>query len=284
MSRNSKLSRERSNRLVLFADLRDSTDILINFEHKVYGGIQDPDDQEYTYGQFIREVHETTYKELYLAHESTHAEVYGDGVMGVFPEDNTKYILENLYRLTNRMRAYNSAAQVGLSRPRIDMGFGVTLGEAGFVYYPFDDRDHPVGQCIHEAARIESLSNLYDARILISHKFFAFAEGFIRDDPRFSHRFLDRVVLKGFREPVTLFELLMDNDPRFAVKTAAIQAYGEAYAKYCERNWQGAREIFLRIFREYGLGIGGVMADRCTALAGNPPNLNWKGIWSLKDK
>lgn len=271
MSSSHNLPKEKSNRIVLFADLRDSTDILLNFEHGSYRKIGEGPESDFSYEQFILDVHETTYKELYLGHENTYAEVYGDGVMGIFPEDNTKYILENIYRLTNRMRIYNDSAGVGISRPKIDMGVGITLGEVAFVHYPFDDRDHPVGQCIHEAARIEVVSKHYDARILISHRLFNFAQDFVSSDPRFSYRFIDRVVLKGFQEPVTLFELLMDNDPRFEIKTKSIPAYDQAYSKYCDRNWKEAKEIFLKIFRSYGLGIGAVMAKRCDTLAKNPP-------------
>ena len=284
MSTHDNLPNDKTRRIALFADLRDSTDILVNFEQRVYPQPGNPPDDAVSYERFIYDVHESLYKELYLGHEGTYAEVYGDGIMGVFPEDNAKYILENLYGLTTTMRSYNDAIRTGMPRPMIDMGFGISVGEVAFVHYPFDGRDHPVGQCIHEAARIESITKLYDARILISHRFFGFAEAFLDADPRFAYRFIDRVILKGFREPVTLFELLLDNDPRYKRKKAASPAYTEAYGKYCEKDWSGAKEIFLAVFREYGLGCGAVMAKRCDILANSPPNHNWNGIWSMKDK
>lgn len=284
MSANSHLPGDKSNRIVLFADLRDSTDILVNFDQRLYPKAEEQSESDFTYERFIQDVHKTAYKELYLGHEFTYAEVYGDGVMGVFPEDNAKYILENIYRLTNKMRIYNDSMRVGVPRPSIDMGFGITLGEVSFVYYPFDGRDHPVGQCIHEAARIESVSKFYDARILISHRFFNFAEGFIGSDPRFSYRFIDRVVLKGFREPVTLFELLLDNDPRFKLKTESNHTYCEAYAKYSQKDWRAAKEMFTSVFRQHRLGAGAVMAERCDILAMDPPRRDWNGIWRFKDK
>jgi class 3 adenylate cyclase len=280
-----QLPKVRSNRIVLFADLRDSTDILVNFDQKVYQKSGGTSETAYSYGQFIQDVHKLAYKELYLGHENTYAEVYGDGVLGIFPEDNAKYIMENIYRLTTTMRAYNLKRRPeDVLRPKMDMGFGITIGEVGFVYYPFDERDHPVGQCIHEVARIVSVCQLYDARILISHRFFKFAESFIASDPRFSYRFIDRVILKGFREPVTLFELLMDTDPRFQIKKESVAAYGDAYAKYCGRDWTAAREIFRGIFQRYGLGAGAVMAKRCDLLAVTPPAGGWNGIWQMKDK
>lgn len=275
---------EKTNRIVLFADLRDSTDILINFEQGVYGRGQGEQEASFTYEKFILDVHETSYKELYLGHENTHAEIYGDGVMGIFPEDNAKYMLENIYRLSKKMRIYNDSAGVGVTKPRIDIGFGVTLGMVSFVYYPLDEHYHPVGQCIHEAARIESLSKFYDARILISHRFFNYAEWFINSDPRFSYRFIDRIILKGFRESLTLFELLVDNDPRFDIKKNSIPEYSRAYSKYCERHWDEAKEIFLKIYHEYGLGIGAVMAKRCDIHRATPPSSHWNGIWKMKDK
>lgn len=283
MRSNHNLPNEKTNRIVLFADLRDSTQILLNFEHGSYRKIGEGPQPDFSYEQFILDVHETTFKELYLGHENTYAEVYGDGVMGVFPDDNTKYILENIYRLTNRMRKYNDSVGVGISRPKIDMGVGITLGEVAFVYYPFDDRDHPVGQCIHEAARIEVVSKHYDARVLISNRFFDFAQDFVRSDPRFSCRFIDRVVLKGFQEPVTLFELLLDNDPRFEIKKKSVPAYDQAYSQYCDCKWKEAKETFLSIFQDYRLGIGVVMARRCDMLAKNPPEDGWNGVWIQKD-
>lgn len=276
--------KEKSNRIVLFADLRDSTDILVNFEQGIYQNKDKQSDDGLTYEKFILDLHETSYKELYLGHENTYAEIYGDGVMGVFPEDNTKYILENVYRLTNKMRIYNESSGVGVSRPRIDIGFGISLGEVAFVYYPLDEQHHPVGQCIHEAARLEGVSKYYDARILISHRFFNSAESFLTTDRRFSYRFIDRVVLKGLQEPLTLFEILLDNDPRFELKKNSIQLYATAYAKYCEKKWKEAKEIFSKIYDEYGLGIGAVMAQRCSLLDISPPNQNWNGIWNLKEK
>jgi hypothetical protein len=274
----------KSNRIVLFADLRDSTEILINFDCGDYKAPEGSTPPEYTYEQFIRDVHKMAYQELYLNHEYTYAAVYGDGVMGIFPEDNTKYILENIYRLMGKLRRYNDTIQRNNERPHIDMGFAITLGEVSFVYYPFDNLDHPVGQCIHEVARIESLSKFYDARFLISHRFFNFAKGYLESDPRFSHRFIDQVVLRGFREPVTLFEILLDNDPRFKIKKDSIPAYAEAYAKYCEQDWKEARRIFLEIYNVYGLGASEVMAERCDILSLNPPGSDWNGVWKMKDK
>jgi hypothetical protein len=285
MSQNkNNFPKEKSNRIVLFVDLRDSTDILINFERGIYQKPESSSEVDFRYEKFLSDVHETSYKELYLGHENTYAEIYGDGVMGVFPEDNAKYILENIYQLTKRMLIYNRSREVGVSKPRIDIGCGITVGEVSFVYYTLDERYHAVGHCIHEAARIEAASRLYDARILISNRFLTFAEGFLNSDPRFSHRFIDRVLLKGFREPLALFELLLDNDPRFEIKKNSIPLYSEAYAKYCEKNWEAAKEMFCQICDEYKLGLGAVMAKRCEILASRSSIRDWNGIWELKDK
>jgi class 3 adenylate cyclase len=274
-----QLPKEKSNRIILFADLRDSTNILLNFEQGMYLKKGKNSDTDFSYEDFIRDVHEKTYKELYLIHENTFAEVYGDGILAVFPEDNAKYILENIYQLTNGMRSYNDSIKKKNSRPKINMGCGITMGNVTFVHYIFDNTDHAVGRAIHEAARIEGVSKLYDARVLISQRFFDFLQNYINSDPRFSFRFIDKVVLKGFHEPVTLYELLLDNDPRFEIKKKSDSAYNEAYTLYSNSEWKEAREIFQNIFREYGLGIGSVMAKRCDMLAVNKPDRDWEGIW-----
>ena len=204
--------------------------------------------------------------------------------MAVSPEDNGKYILENIYRLTSGMRAYNDSFKENTLHPKIDMGCGITMGRVTFVHYPFDNRYHSLGQGIHEAARIESVSKQYDARVLISQHFFNFTRGYVESDPRFSFRFIDRVVLNGLQKPVILYELLLDNDPRFEIKKKSISSYNQAYDLYCNSDWKRAREIFIAIFREYGLGIGSLMAGRCDKLANSEPDCDWRGIWGLTEK
>jgi len=281
---NVQLSTEKTKRLIMFCDLRDSTDILLNFEHGIYRNLNDSRDEEITYDKFILDVHTTSYEYLYLGHNKTHTEIYGDGLMAIFPEDNAKYILENIYRLTKKMRIYNDLTGVGIAQPSIDLGFGITVGDIALVYYYLDQRHHPIGIGVHEAARIEGLSKFYDARVLISDSFFNDTAEYIKDDPRFSSRFIDRVRLKNFRTPVSLYEVLVDNDPRFDNKINSTPLYSEAYAKYCKAEWSSAKKLFLKVYHDFSLGIGLVMANRCDILSQNPPKLDWSGIWNMKNK
>ncbi len=278
------LTTEKSKRIIMFCDLRDSTDILFNFEQGIYRNMSGSDQEDFTYDKFILDVHKTSYEYLYLGHKKTHTEIYGDGLMAIFPEDNTKYILENIYNLTKQMRIYNDSTGVGVTQPCIDLGFGITLADISLVYYFLDQRYHPIGMGVHEAARIEGMSKFYDARVLISDSFFNDIAEFIKDDPRFSYRFIDRVRLKNFRAPVTLFEILVDNDPRYENKINSIAIYSEAYAKYCKEDWSGAKELFMKVYHDFGLGTGLVMAKRCDILCQHRPKSDWNGIWSLKDK
>ncbi len=279
---------EKSRRIIMFCDLRDSTEILLNFEQGNYHCVNDADKdagaQKLTYDKFILDVHKTSYEYLYLGHKNTHTEIYGDGLMAIFPADNTRYIMENIYRLTQRMRMYNESTGAGVSQPCIDVGFGITIGNIAMVYYYLDERNHPIGMGVHEAARIEGRSKFYDARILISESFLHEAAEHIKDDSRFAYRFIDRVRLKNFHEPVNLYELLVDNDPRFDNKINSIPYYSEAYASYCKADWSAAKEGFLKIHHDFGLGLGLVMAKRCDLLCQNPPKSDWTGVWSMADK
>ena len=115
----------------MFCDLRDSTDILQNFEQDIYRGGSRDETKPYTYKEFLLDVHETSYNELYLGHENTFSEIYGDGVLAIFPEDNTKYILENVYRLTKRVRIYNEADGTEYSSPE-----SISVSASPWVRFP----------------------------------------------------------------------------------------------------------------------------------------------------
>lgn len=45
-----------------------------------------------------------------------------------------------------------------------------------------------------------------------------------------------------------------------------------------------ARDMFLKIHQDYGLGAGAVMAQRCDMLDAGSLSRYWDGIWSLKEK
>jgi len=276
------MAAEKSKRIIMFCDLRASTEILLNFEQGLYS--ERSEEGAISYEEFIHDVHKTAYEYLYLGHNKTHTEIYGDGLMAIFPEDNTQYIMENIYRLTGRMREYNDSTCVNPKRPPIDIGFGITTGEIALVYYYLDQRYHPIGIGVHEAARIEARSKFYDARILVSEHFFRDVESFIAEDSRFGYRFIDRVQLKNFRTPVTMYEILVDNDPRFARKIASIPVYAEAYEAYRRGEWEVAKTLFRQVYDDYGLGTGRVMANRCDLLAQRPIPPEWDGVWSMRDK
>ena len=164
------------------------------------------------------------------------------------------------------------------------MGCGITIGKVSFAYYPFDNRYHALGQAIHEAARIESLLKHYDARVLILQNFYTYIQHYVNSDSRFSFRFIDRLELYGFEKPLTLYELLLDNDLRFEIKKKSAEAYNNAYSMCCNRGWKGARDIFHDIFIQYGLSTGSLMAKRCSRLARNEPEGYWEGIWDSSKK
>ena len=80
--------------VILLADLRDSTNTLLNFEKGLYPGNENNQDTDFTYEYFLRDVHESAYKKLYLSHENTFAEIYGDGIMAVFPKTTANTYLK----------------------------------------------------------------------------------------------------------------------------------------------------------------------------------------------
>ena len=99
-----------------------------------------------------------------------------------------------------------------------------------------------MGASVNLAQRLEAAAAHYGAEILVSAHT---AEVAMRDDASLVFRELDRVLLPGQNEPVTVFQLLAGGDEARGRNAARNESYAHALALYRKGNWAEAADAFM---------------------------------------
>jgi class 3 adenylate cyclase len=138
-----------------------------------------------------------------------------------------------------------------------------------------------VGDTANLASRIEGCTKIYGAHMVISE----LTRAQLEDPEAYELRELDRVVVKGRREPVAIYEVL-DADPQRLreAKRAYDEQFVEAVGMYRRGAFREARLQFMAcMLAEPDDGPANLYVDRCGDLARNPPYY-WDGITVLDRK
>lgn len=129
-----------------------------------------------------------------------------------------------------------------------------------------------LGDIINGCARIESLTKFYGVRQIITREVLDKA----RKKPPV--RYLDRIRVKGKKDPMEMFEVLINpTEERFA----AVRAYEEAWQKYAAGKFTEAAALFQKLADSDKPSH--VLLDRCRELVASPP-ADWEGVFTFKEK
>ncbi|RKY57798.1 MAG: hypothetical protein DRP95_06600 [Candidatus Latescibacterota bacterium] len=137
-----------------------------------------------------------------------------------------------------------------------------------------------IGDSVNTASRLEGANKEYGTRILISEATYLAARDHI------VVRKLDRIRVKGKREPVQVYELLGRREDGLPEDLALVLEHFHTGLKlYLERKWEEAIARFqeaLKIHPEDGPSLA--FLRRCRAFLRNPPPEDWDGVFELETK
>lgn len=99
-----------------------------------------------------------------------------------------------------------------------------------------------MGASVNVAQRLEAAAAHYGADILVSC---ATADAALRDDASLVFRELDRVLVPGQKEIVTIFQLLGRGEEERCLNGLRTESYASALALYREARWVEAADAFM---------------------------------------
>lgn len=134
-----------------------------------------------------------------------------------------------------------------------------------------------MGDAMNLASRLEGVNKAYGSAVLCS------GETWRQAGSAFVGRRLDRVRVKGKREPVELWEVLAEA-PHPAAEAAA-RAWEEALEHWDSRDWSGAAAAFGALAAaDPQDGPAASLAERCRDFADDPPSPDWDGVRTMTEK
>jgi adenylate cyclase len=161
--------------------------------------------------------------------------------------------------------------RIGLNTGEVLVG---NMGGAGRFDYTV------IGDSVNLASRLESANKQYHSRIMLGQK------TFVRVAEHVVARELDKLVVVGKTEPVTVYELLgMSENALPPQMQKFLDAYNEGLRLYRERKWEPAIEHFekARKFKaeDYPSEI---YIERARMYQMSPPPDDWNGVFILRSK
>lgn len=211
----------------------------------------------------------------------------GDAIMALFDRESRQQSAQGAVEAALgmlRVLETHNAELARQGRLQFETGIGIHSGEVMIGTVGSDSRmdSTAIGDAVNLAARIEGMTKMYGASLLLSEQTLA-ALGEARE--RYLVRFVDRVRVKGKHQPVAVYEVLGHaDDPRLSGIAETLPIYADALERYLGRDFDGAAAALQRFLAEVPDDVPAAMhLDRCHQLADGVDD-DWDGVVSLTSK
>lgn len=135
-----------------------------------------------------------------------------------------------------------------------------------------------IGDTVNLAARLESLTRLYNVPNIVS-------EASKDAAPEFVYRELDEVRVAGKQESVRIFELLGKPSTITSAKMSETAMFDKALSAYREKDWEQASNRFTELCRTCeNTPLYSIFLDRISQFQKNPPGDDWQGVFTFGKK
>jgi adenylate cyclase len=255
---------------VMFSDIRDFTSLSEGLT---------PDELVHLLNQYL-----SAMTDILFANLGTLDKYIGDAIMAFwgspYPQQDharcaCRCALEMVKGLDKLNRAWESEG-----RHPIAIGIGLNTGPVNVGNMGSDKRLAwtVMGDNVNLASRLEGMTKQYRSRVIIS-------EGtYNQVSDQFVAREVDRIRVKGKKQPVVIYELLAPLAEREAYADL-LTKFNQALTTYRSQNWPEAAEQLSDLLTKYpNDGPSQVLLQRCQEFIEESPASNWDGVYVMKSK
>jgi class 3 adenylate cyclase len=206
----------------------------------------------------------------------------GDAIMALF-RDEADGAVQSAIRMWEALGTLNKERTKRGESP-LRIGIGINSGELllGAIGSTKRLDSNVVGDAPNLASRVESMTKVYGARVLISDS----THAHLSRPSDFTLRELDRVIVAGKTEPVKIYELLdVDSEELREQKARSAARFAQGLLCYRAGEFRDARLIFADCLVKAPLDEAAALyIGRCVELIARPPAGVWDGTTVLSGK
>lgn len=225
----------------------------------------------------------TPITKLIFDHDGTIDKYVGDMVMAFWgaPIDDPKHASKavqtalDMLRITDALKS--EFKQDGL--PEVSVGIGINtgvmnVGDMGSEYR----RSYTVlGDAVNLGSRLEGVTKFYGAKLLVSETTQVQA-------PEFQYRLVDRIIVKGKNEPITVYEPICRLEECEAHVAEEIARFHMALFNYYYQRWDKALSILLELKEVNPLKLYELYIERIATLRDEALGEDWDGVFTHTSK
>ena len=206
----------------------------------------------------------------------------GDAVMAIFPGSADEAI-QAAVEMQHRLAKFNAWRSQQDLIP-IKIGIGVNTGDMMLGTIGAENRMEGtvISDAVNLAARLEGMTKMYNAGILISEN----TLDNLKSPGRFDLRMVDKVIVKGKSKPITVWEVFSGDNPELrAAKQAILADFEQAIEYYFQKRFKKAGVLFQQCLNSLKDDkIASVYLERCQHYLEHGCPENWDGVERLDTK
>jgi two-component system sensor histidine kinase ChiS len=206
----------------------------------------------------------------------------GDGMMAVFPNGAEDALRGGIAKL-QQVHQYNLDREKSGYQP-IQVGVGVHFGHmmVGIVGEAARMQGDAFSDNVNLASRLESLTKLYGVSLIVSEKVLAH----LTQPEQYQIRFLDRVIVKGKQQPISIFEVLdAETELVRELKLQTQLDFERGLEHYRRHEFRAAKTNFYQVLAvNPDDKTAALYLERVNHLIEKGVPENWSGVWTLTEK